>query len=172
MIDKVWGSASLDVEMFHMGDHADAWPAFGFHLVEVFKAGKVSSGVWSSGFSGLLADWVSSSDIIDAGDLHGFGALLGTGEEGQEGQNSKDEHGSHCRLMINYWKYFNSSFKYIYSPQAQAKATRTFPSNTSLRSSYIDIVVYLIGGKGERCCLSIWSFIWRSLILILRVYNH
>ena len=68
--------------MFHMGDHADAWPAFGFHLVEVFKAGEVSSSVRSSGLSGLLADWVSSSHVVDAGDLQGFGALLSTGEVG------------------------------------------------------------------------------------------
>jgi hypothetical protein len=38
-------SASLDVEVFHMGDHANAGPAFGFHLVEVFEAGDVSSSI-------------------------------------------------------------------------------------------------------------------------------
>jgi hypothetical protein len=67
-----------------MGNHANAGPAFGFHLVEVFQASDVSSGISSCGFSGLLADGVGSSDIVDASDLQGFSALLGTSEEGKK----------------------------------------------------------------------------------------
>ena len=68
-----------------MGEPADAGPAFRLHLVEIFQAGEVSSGVGSSGFSGFLADGVSGSEVINASDLHGFSALLGSGEAGEEG---------------------------------------------------------------------------------------
>lgn len=85
-----------------MCDHADAGPAFRLHLVEVFQAAEVSSGVGSSGFGGLLADWVGGSHVVDAGDLQGFGALLGGGEDGQQGEQAEDEQGSHWRLLIKY----------------------------------------------------------------------
>lgn len=88
----MYGSASLDVEVFHMCDHADAGPAFRFHFVEVFKAGEVSSGIGSSGLSGLLADGVGGANVIDAGHLHGLGALVSIGEKGQQGQKGDDEH--------------------------------------------------------------------------------
>lgn len=78
-------SASLDVEVFHVSDHADARPALRFHLVEVFHAGEVGSGIRSSSLSGLLADGVGDPEVIDAGDLHGLGALLGSSEAGQKG---------------------------------------------------------------------------------------
>jgi len=70
-----------------MGEEADARPAFGLHLVEVLQALQVSSSVRSSGFSSLLANGVGKSEIIDAGDLEGFGALLRVGEAGEAGQD-------------------------------------------------------------------------------------
>jgi len=72
-----------------VGDEADAGPAFRFHLVEVFEAGEVSSSVRSSSFSSLLADGVGSTHVVDAGHLHGLGALLCVGENGQESEQSE-----------------------------------------------------------------------------------
>jgi len=42
-VQLMYGSASLDIDVFHVCDHADAGPALGFHLVEVFQAGQVGS---------------------------------------------------------------------------------------------------------------------------------
>ena len=81
-----------------MSEPADAGPAFGLHLVEVFKAGKVSSGIGSSGLSGLLADGVGSSEVINASDLHGLGALVGScgsGEDSEECEEGNNNDGSH-----------------------------------------------------------------------------
>jgi hypothetical protein len=75
--------------VLHVCDHADAGPAFGFHLVEVFEAGEVCGGVGSSGFSGLLANGVGCTDVVDAGHLEGLRALLGVGEEGEQGKQGK-----------------------------------------------------------------------------------
>jgi hypothetical protein len=83
-------SASLDVKVLSMGDQTNAGPAFGFHLVEVFKAGKIGGSIRTSGFSSLLADGVGGSNIIDTGNLHGFCALLRVSEEGEEGQKSNN----------------------------------------------------------------------------------
>lgn len=83
-------SASFDVQVLEMGNEADAWPAFGFHLVEVFQACKVSSSIGSSGFSSLLADWIGSSNIVHTGNLESLGALLGSSKASQEGKQGKD----------------------------------------------------------------------------------
>jgi hypothetical protein len=77
--------------VFSVGNEADAGPAFGFHLVEVLEAGEVSGGIGSSGFGGLLADGVGDPYVVDASDLHGLSALLGSGEEGQDGENGKHD---------------------------------------------------------------------------------
>ena len=69
-------SAAFDLDVEFLAEPANAGPALGLHLVEVFHAGEVSSGVGSSGFSSLLADGVCGSEVINAGDLHRFGALL------------------------------------------------------------------------------------------------
>ena len=63
--------------MLKGSEEADAWPALGFHLVEVLEAGKIGGGVSSSSFGSLLADGVGGSDVVDTGDLEGLGALLG-----------------------------------------------------------------------------------------------
>jgi len=91
-------SASFDLEVLHLGDHADAGPTFGLHFVEIFQTGEVSSGVWSSSFCSLFADGVGKSEVIDAGNLHGFGTLLGGSEASEEG-NESEENGLH--LLIN-----------------------------------------------------------------------
>lgn len=70
-----------------MSEPANARPAFRLHLVEVFQALQVSSTVRSSGLGCLLADWVGDSEVIDAGDLKGLGALLGPGEAGEASQH-------------------------------------------------------------------------------------
>jgi hypothetical protein len=100
MIMMVGGSASLDVEVLHMGDHADAGPAFGFHLVEVLETGKVSRSVRSSSLRRLLADGVGSAHVVHAGHLQRFSALLGMREESQHGEQSNNNHTSHCRFII------------------------------------------------------------------------
>jgi hypothetical protein len=84
-------SAALDVEVLEMGNQANARPAFGFHLVEVFEAGKVSSSIGSSSFGSLLADGVSSTNVIDTGNLHGLGALLGMCEESKHGKKCNNQ---------------------------------------------------------------------------------
>ena len=81
--------------MLHVGDHADAGPALGLHLVEVFHAGHVSDGIGSSSLGRLLADRVSSSEVVDTCDLHGLGALLGAGEVGEHCQDEEGEGGLH-----------------------------------------------------------------------------
>jgi hypothetical protein len=65
-----------------MGKKADAWPAFGFHFVEVFHACEISSSITSSSFGSLFANWVGTSEIINASDLHGLSALLAASEDG------------------------------------------------------------------------------------------
>jgi len=71
--------------VLRLGNHADAGPAFRFHFIEVFQTGEVSSSIGSSGFSSLFADGVGKSEVINTGDLHGFGALLSSSETGEEG---------------------------------------------------------------------------------------
>lgn len=93
------GSASFDVEVVEVGDGADAGPAFRFHLVEVLHAGQVGGRIRSSGFRGLLAHREGGAHVVHAGDLEGLGALLGVGEEGEEGEEEGDEEGSHWRFM-------------------------------------------------------------------------
>jgi hypothetical protein len=61
------------------------------HLVEVFEAGEVGGGIGSSSFCGLLADGVGESEVVDAGNLHGLGALLGSGEAGEQGKDCQDD---------------------------------------------------------------------------------
>lgn len=74
-------STSLNFDFIKFGNHADARPAVGFHLVVVFHAGEVGDHVGSSGLGGLLTNRVGGSDIIDTGDLLGFWALfLGGGK--------------------------------------------------------------------------------------------
>ena len=85
-------SAALDLKVLEVCEEADAGPALRFHLVEVFEAGEVSSGIGSSSFSSLLADGVGSSDIINAGHLKGLGALLSSGKAGKQGKDGKDNH--------------------------------------------------------------------------------
>lgn len=92
-------SAALDGEVGFLGEQADAGPAFGLHLVEVFQAGQVGESVGSSSFGSLLADGVGSSEVIDALDLHGFGALVVSSDQAEEGEEG-DEDSLHCRLII------------------------------------------------------------------------
>ena len=83
-----------------VGEPADAGPALGLHLVEIFEAGQVEGGVGSLFLGGFLADWVGLSEVIDAGDLPGLGALLGGGQAGQYREEGSDQDGPHCRLKI------------------------------------------------------------------------
>ena len=69
--------ALFDGQLELVSEPADAGPALGLHLVEVLQAGQVSCGIGSSSFGSFLADGVSSSEIVHAGDLHRFGALVG-----------------------------------------------------------------------------------------------
>lgn len=75
-----------------MSNHADARPAFGFHLVEVFEASEIGSGIGSSGFSSFFANGVGGANVINTGDLKGLGALLGMSEEGQKGEKNNHKH--------------------------------------------------------------------------------
>lgn len=93
-------SAPLDVNFLEVCEEADAGPALRFHLVEVFHAGEVGSGIGSSSISSLLADGVGDSEVVNAGNLHGLGALLGGSEEGQKGKQSEQEHSSHLFRFI------------------------------------------------------------------------
>ena len=90
--------AAFDGEVHLLGEETDAGPAFGLHFVEVFHASEIGDHVGSSSLSSFFADGVGSSEVIDALDLHGFGASLGSSEaeESQEG----DEDSLHCRLII------------------------------------------------------------------------
>ena len=81
--------------MLEMCEKANAWPAFGFHLIEVFQTGEVSRGVTSSSLSSLFTDWIRTSEVVDTSDLHRFSALLGAGEDGEQGQYSNDQQVSH-----------------------------------------------------------------------------
>jgi hypothetical protein len=95
-------SASLDGDVELLAEPADAGPALGLHLVDVFHASEVAGEVGSSGFGGLLADGVGGPEVVDAGHLHGQGAGLGCGEAGQQGEQGSNKHGSHGRLIIDY----------------------------------------------------------------------
>jgi len=76
--------------VLQLGNHADAGPAFGLHFIEVFQAGEVGSSIGSSSFSSLFADGVGKSEIVNACDLHGFSALLGSSEAGEECNECKN----------------------------------------------------------------------------------
>lgn len=112
-------SASLDLDMFHVSDHADAGPALGLHLVEVFHTGHVSDSIGSSGIGGLLAHGVCGSEIIDACNLHSFGALLGAGEVGEHCQDEKGEGGLHLiNISEQSWPLnipSKATYKYAFS---------------------------------------------------------
>jgi len=81
-----------------MSNHADARPAFRFHLVEVFETSKISSSVRSTSFSSLFADGVGNSDVINTGNLHGFSALLGSSEVSKECKYGEHDNGFHVDL--------------------------------------------------------------------------
>ena len=68
-------SASLYVDVLQAGKVANASPAFGFHFIEVFHAGQISSGVGTSSLSSFLAYRVGQSEIISTSYLHGLRAL-------------------------------------------------------------------------------------------------
>lgn len=93
-------SAALDLHVLEVGNHADAWPAVGFHLVEVFHAGEVSSHVGSSGFGGLLAGGIGSSHIVHTHDLLGLGAVVGGGDGGNGSENTDQESFHFCCFVI------------------------------------------------------------------------
>jgi len=84
--------------MFHMGNHANARPAFWFHFVEVFEASKIGSSIRSTGFSSLFAYGVGSSNVISTGNLHGLSALLGSSEVSEEGEYGEYDNSFHGDL--------------------------------------------------------------------------
>ena len=95
MMSVVDGSAALNVDVFHVGNHANAGPALRFHLVEVFHAGQVSSSVSSCGLSSFLAHRVGCAEVIDTGDLRCLSALLGSSEHCEESQNCNHQNSLH-----------------------------------------------------------------------------
>jgi len=94
-------SASLDRKANLFCEKADAGPALRLHFVEVFEAGQVGSSVWSSGLCSLFADRVGSIEVINAGDLQGFSALLSCGKADEEG-NQCEEDEFHRNILIYY----------------------------------------------------------------------
>lgn len=60
--------------MVQFSNKADARPAVGLHGVEVLETVQVGNHVGASLFNSLLADWVSSSDVIYTLDLFGLWA--------------------------------------------------------------------------------------------------
>lgn len=111
-------SASLDLDMINVGDQTDAGPALGLHLVEVFHAGHVSHCIGPSSISGLFAGGVGASEIVDAGDLHGLSALLGTGKVSKHCQDGESEDGFHLNNISEQSWPFNiirkATYKYAF----------------------------------------------------------
>ena len=94
-------SASLDGNVFHFGDHADARPAFGLHFVEISHTGEISHGICSSRLSSLLTDRIGAFEVINAGNLHGYSTFLGGGEVNEKG-NECNENDFHFWKVIDY----------------------------------------------------------------------
>jgi len=88
-------SAPLDLEVLEVGNQANTGPAFGFHLVEILETAKISSSIRTSCFSSLLADRVSSTNIVDTGNLLGLSALLGMCKQTKQGEEYNNQSRSH-----------------------------------------------------------------------------
>jgi hypothetical protein len=103
-------SAAFDGELGLIGEPANARPAFGLHLAEVFHAGHIGSSVGSSSFCGLLAHGVGLSEVIDASDLFGLGALIGSDEADKECEQGGNQDGFHSRFLMIISSNLNSIY--------------------------------------------------------------
>ena len=106
MLKGMRSVAALDGEVEVLGEHADAGPALGLHLVDVFHAGQGGNHVGSSSLGSLLANGVGSSEVVNAGDLQ---FLSASARVVPAAQGHYHQQGEEQEFHVDYLFIFNGN---------------------------------------------------------------